>query len=58
MMKTLQDLELKSARDPATMAEIKRRKMELRNWAEKNLKTEDAGDIGNYAREIATGKIV
>ena len=45
MMKTLHDLELKSASDPATMAEIKRRKMELRNWAEKNLKTEDAGDM-------------
>ena len=64
MMKTLHDLELKSARDPATMAEIKRRKMELRNWAEQNLKTEDEipmdkpGGIGNYAREIATGKIV
>ena len=58
MMKTLHNLELKSASDPETMAEIKRRKMELRSWAEKNLKTEDTGDIGNYAREIATGKIV
>jgi hypothetical protein len=37
MIKTLHDLELKSARDPETMAEIKRRKMELRNWAEQNL---------------------
>ena len=41
MMKTLHNLELKSASDPATMAEIKRRKMELRNWAEQNLKRED-----------------
>ena len=107
MMKTLHNLELKSASDPATMAEIKRRRMELRNWAEQNLKREsqpdvgaeradaargmwasskeiqsrfktwqdfmnsedfdewlddkfreDQSDVGNYAREIATGKIV
>ena len=64
MMKTLHDLELKSARDPETMAEIKRRRMELRNWAEQNLKTEDEipmdkpGGIGDYAHEKATGKLV
>jgi len=45
MMKTLHDLELKSARDPETMAEIKRRKMELRNWAEQNIKRTE-GFIG------------
>jgi hypothetical protein len=56
MMKTLHDLELKSARDPETMAEIKRRKMELRNWAEQNLKTEGGqsdmpqGQIGDLVR--------
>ena len=56
LMKTLQDLELKSARDPETMAEIKRRKMELRNWAEQNLKTEGGqsdmpqGQIGDLVR--------
>ena len=44
MMKALQDIAL----DPTTrtdsdlMGEIRRRKMELRNWAEKNLKTEVA----------------
>jgi len=41
MMKTLQDIELQSARDPETMAEVRRRKMELKRWAEQNLKTED-----------------
>jgi len=48
LMKTLQDLELKSARDPATMAEIKRRKTELRNWAEKNLKEDDKEKTIDY----------
>ena len=47
MMKTLHNLELKSASDPATMAEIKRRKMELRNWAEQNLKREDKEEQDN-----------
>ena len=58
LMKTLQDLELKSARDPATMAEIKRRRMELRNWAEQNLKREDKEEIGNYATLKSTGQDV
>ena len=43
MMKTLQDIELQSARDPETMAEVRRRKMELKRWAEQNLKREDDG---------------
>ena len=58
MMKTLHNLELKSASDPAIMAEIKRRKMELRNWAEQNLKREDKEEIGNYATLKSTGQDV
>ena len=58
MMKTLHNLELKSASDPATMAEIKRRRMELRNWAEQNLKREDKEEIGNYATLKSTGQDV
>ena len=58
MMKTLHNLELKSASDPATMAEIKRRRMELRTWAEQNLKREDKEEIGNYATLKSTGQDV
>ena len=55
MMKTLHNLELKSASDPATMAEIKRRKMELRNWAEQNLKRESQPDAGAERADAARG---
>ena len=58
MMKTLHDLELKSVSDPATMAEIQRRRRELRNWAEQNLKREDKEEIGNYATLKSTGQDV
>ncbi len=55
LMKTLHNLELKSASDPATMAEIKRRKMELRNWAEQNLKRESQPDAGAERADAARG---
>ena len=44
LMKHLQDMELDptNRRDSDLMAEIRRRRMELRNWAEQNIKREDA----------------
>ena len=43
MMKHLQDMEIDpvNRRDPSLMKEIQQRRMELRNWAEKNIKKED-----------------
>ena len=42
MMKHLQDMEIDpvNRRDPSLMKEIQQRRMELRNWAEKNIKKE------------------
>ena len=44
LMKHLQDMELDPVNrsDEKLMAEIRRRRMELRNWAEQNIKREDA----------------
>ena len=58
MMKTLQDMAL----DPTTrtdsdlMGEIRRRKTELRNWAEKNLKEDEGGDKKPATQEGFIGK--
>jgi len=43
LMKHLQDMELDPVNrtDPELMGEIQRRRLELRNWAEKNIKKED-----------------
>ena len=43
MLKHLQDMEIDpvNRRDPSLMKEIQQRRMELRNWAEKNIKKED-----------------
>jgi len=57
LMKHLQDMELDpvNRRDEKLMAEIRRRRMELRNWAEKNIKRESQPDVGAERADAARG---
>ena len=55
LMKQLQDVDLDPATrsDPAMKAEVQKRRLELKNWAEQNLKTEGGmSDIHIGAEEV------
>mgnify|MGYP003315206670 CR=1 FL=1 len=55
LMKHLHAMELDPVNrtDPELMGEIQRRRLELRNWAEKNIKREDDGGRAQQAYKLA-----